>query len=65
MLDKQLNLKLEDDCLNRSFVKDKHVVGKQMARYGLFISCYFLEVGRTCTGPQDTSEAITFDPIKI
>ena len=30
-----------------------------------FSSCYFLGVCRTCTQPQATSEAITFEPIKI
>ena len=30
-----------------------------------FISCYFLGVRRTCFQPQVTSEAITFEPIKI
>ena len=30
-----------------------------------FISCYFLGVCRTCMRPQATSEAITFEPIKI
>ena len=55
----------QNDRLNLSFVIDKHVVGQKMASYGLKISCYFLGVCRTRTGPHATSEAITFDPIKI
>ena len=47
---------------NFSFVKDKRVVGKIMAIYGLkkqLISNYFWGVRRTCMGPPTTSEAIT------
>ena len=48
----------QNDSLNLSFVKDKHVVGKTcpgMVVAWPFISCYFLGVCRTCTGPQATS----------
>ena len=58
----------QNDPLNLSFVKDKHVVGKKrpyMVLKWLFISCLFFGVHRTCMQPQATSEAITFEPIKI
>ena len=58
----------QNDRWNLSFVKDKCVVGQawpDMVQKWLFISCYFLGVRRTRTGPHATSEAITFDPIKI
>ena len=32
----------QNDLLNLSFVKDKHVVGKKMARYGLKMTIYQL-----------------------
>ena len=56
------------DCLNLSFVKDTNVAGKKrpdMVLKWSFISYYFLRVHRTRTQPQGTSEAITFEPIKI
>ena len=49
-------------------MKDTHVVGKKMARYGRKMAFYqllFLGVHRTCFRPQITSEAITFEPIKV
>ena len=30
----------QNDCLNFSFEKDKHVVGKKMTRYGLKMTIY-------------------------
>ena len=41
----------QNDRLNLSFVKNEHVVGQNIARYGLkwlFISCYFSGVHWTC-----------------
>ena len=58
----------QNDRWNLSFVKDKRVVGQtwpDSVQKWLFISCYFLGARRTCTVPQTTFEAITFDPIKI
>ena len=58
----------QNDCLNLSFVKDRHVAGKKMARYGHYMAIYqllFFGLYRTCTWPQVTSEAITLGPIKI
>ena len=58
----------QNDRLNLSFVKDKHVVGEKwpdMVVTWPFIRYYFLGVRRTRTRPQATSEAITFKPIKI
>ena len=58
----------QNDRPNLSFVKDKRVVGQtwpDLVQKWLFISCYFLGARRTCMGPQATSEAIIFDPIKI
>ena len=58
----------QNDRLNLSFVKDKHVVGKKITLYCLKMAIYqlpFSGVRRTCMQPQATSEAITFEPIKI
>ena len=58
----------QSDRLNLSFVKDKHVFGKKMTIYGLKMAIYqlpFFGVHRTCMQPQATSEAITFETIKI
>ena len=49
-------------------MKGKRAVGEKMARYGRKMAIYqllFLGVPRTRTRPQATSEAITFEPIKI
>ena len=64
----QTRLASQNDRLNLSFVKDKHVVGKKwpgMVVTWPFISSYFLGVCRTCMWPQATSEAINFEAIKI
>ena len=48
-----------NDCLNFSFVKDKHIVGKKWPDIVVkwpFISCYFSKVSQTCLRPQATSE---------
>ena len=58
----------QNDHLNLSFEKENHVVGKEMARYGVKMAIYqmhFFRIRRTCTVTKVTSEAITFDPIKI
>ena len=51
------------DRLNLSFVKDKHTQGKKMAANGPNIVIYQLLFFESW--PQATSEAITFELIKI
>ena len=52
-----------------SSVKDTHIVGKKnwpdMVVKRPFISCYFLRVSQAYARPPSTSEAITFEPIKM
>ena len=58
----------QNDRLNFSFVKNKHTVGKKMARYGRKMAIYqllFLRVSQACARPPSTSEAIMSEPIKM
>ena len=53
------------DQLNLSFVKDIHVVGKKMARYGSKMVIYQLLFFESSPNSYAASDAITFEQIKI
>ena len=58
----------QNDRLNLSFVKDNHIFGEKwpdMVVKWPYISCHIFWVHRTLARPLATSEAITFEPIKI